>query len=101
MLVEKKSFKKIDSVLEKIEKYIDTKKGVVYVTVESAFPVDSVLEEELKEQVARQLGAAEVKMNRRLLPELLGGYRLRVGGFYIDASLKRQVGKMTAYLAGG
>jgi F0F1-type ATP synthase delta subunit len=32
------------------------------------------------------------------MPELLGGYRLRIGGFYIDASLKGQVEKMTSDL---
>jgi F-type H+-transporting ATPase subunit delta len=97
ILVEKNLFENIDPVLKKIEKIVDDRNGVLEVTVESASP-DDVFEEEFRQQILQRTGAAGIKMSRRLVPELLGGYRLRIGGFYIDASLKGQLEKMTEEL---
>ena len=98
MLVEKNSFGNINTVLQRIEKILDERKGILNVTAESAFPPDEALKEELRRQIAGRTGAAEIKMNWRLVPELLGGYRLRIGAFYVDASLKGQVEKLSADL---
>ena len=38
-------------------------------------------------------------MRTKVVPELLGGYRLRIGEFSIDASLKGQLEKMADKLA--
>jgi F0F1-type ATP synthase delta subunit len=60
--------------------------------------VDSGFEAELARLIREKTGAANVKMKTSVRPELLGGYRLRIGGFYIDASLKGQLAKMKADL---
>ena len=99
MLIEKNRFGNVDRILERIEKIIDERKGILELTAETAFPPDKAFEEEIKQQVARRLGAAGIKMKWQLAPELLGGYRLRIGGFYVDASLKGQTEKMAAELA--
>jgi hypothetical protein len=98
LAVEKKQFKHIDMILSRIEERLDMRRGALTVTVESAVPVDGVFAEELRRQIMKRLGAGEVTMKIQLAPELLGGYRLRFGGFYIDASLKGQIGKMKADL---
>jgi F0F1-type ATP synthase delta subunit len=74
---------------------------VLAVTVESATPLDRAFEEQLKQRIRERLGAAAVKLNAAVVPDLLGGYRLRIGGFFIDASLKGQMEQMKADLAGG
>ena len=99
LLVEKKFFKHIDSVVQRIEKQLDEQKGILDVTAESAAPLDGGLEAELRRLITQKTGAAGIKMKTRLAPELLGGYRLRIGGFYVDASLKGQLEQMTAALA--
>jgi F-type H+-transporting ATPase subunit delta len=101
LLVEKNRFKYIDLVINKIEEHLDARKGILAVTVESASPLDSVFTEKLKQRIIEQLGAAEVKMKTVQIPALLGGYRLRIGGFYIDASLRGQMEKMKTDLAEG
>jgi len=103
LFVEKERFKHIDSVLEKIEGRIDAQKGVLAVTLESAAPLDGAFAsgihvEELRQHIAERTGATGVKMKTRVVPELLGGYRLKIGGFYVDASLRKQVEKMRADL---
>jgi len=104
LLVEKGRFKHVDAVIEKIDARIDAQKGVLAVTLEFAAPserafADDVSAEEFKRRIAKGTGAAEVKMCTRLAPELLGGYKLWIGDFYIDASLKAQAEKMRADLA--
>jgi len=98
LAVEKKQFKNIDMIMSRIEERLDMRRGALTVTVESAVPVDGVFAEELRRQIMKRLGAGEVTMKIQLAPELLGGYRLRFGSFYVDASLKGQIGRMKADL---
>jgi len=98
LLVEKNCFRYIDSVLQKIEDLLNEQEGIIDVSVESAIPMDSGLEEELKRMIKECYGAAGIKMKTVITPDLLGGYRLRVGGYCIDASLKGQLEQMKADL---
>jgi ATP synthase F1 delta subunit len=100
LMVEKNVFRRIDTVIERIEKRLDEQNGVLELTAESAAPVDNAFEEELKKMIAGRTGAAGIKMKMRVVPELLAGFRLRCGSFFVDASLKGQLERMTADLAG-
>jgi F-type H+-transporting ATPase subunit delta len=98
LAVEKNQFRNIDLILRKIEEFLDAKNGILGVSVESASPMDDVFEKELRRRIIAQTGAADLKMKTVLVPDLLGGYRLRIGGYFIDASLKGQMEKMKADL---
>ena len=98
LLVAKNQFKHIDIILQKIEERIDERAGTLAVTIESASPLDNAFEKELKRRILERTGAADIKMKTRLVPALLGGYRLRAGGLYVDASVKGQMDKMRAGL---
>jgi len=98
LLVAKNQFKHIDMILQKIEERIDERAGTLAVTIESASPLDNAFEQELRRRILERTGAANVKMKTRLVPDLLGGYRLRAGGLYVDASVKGQMDKMRAGL---
>ena len=99
LLVEKNHFRHIDSIIKEIEELVNKQNGVLAVTAESASELDSAFKEKLRRQIQDISGAVKVNLDTRLVPELLGGYRLRFGGFYIDASLKGQLKKMKADLA--
>jgi F0F1-type ATP synthase delta subunit len=98
LLVEKNYFRYIDVLLSGIEQRLDKQKGVLSLSLETASTVNSGFEAELTRAIREKTGAAGVKMKTSVKPELLGGYRLRMGGFYIDASLKGQLAKMKADL---
>lgn len=91
LLVEKSNFKHIDIVLERIEERLNDQMGILNVTVESATPLEDSTERELKQKIMKHTGAAEINIRNRIVPELLGGYRLKIGWYYIDASLRRQL----------
>jgi F-type H+-transporting ATPase subunit delta len=98
LLVEKNNFRHVDSVVRRIEQKIDNQNGILDVFAESAAPLDSALAEDLRRNILEQTGAAGIKMKTSVNPALLGGYRLRIGGFHVDASLKGQLDQMTADL---
>jgi len=98
LMIEKNCFRHIDSVMRKIEQRLNELKGILDVTVEFAAPQDSGFEKELRLMIKKRTGAADIKMKTKIIPELMGGYRLRIGGLCYDASLKGQLEKMTADL---
>jgi F-type H+-transporting ATPase subunit delta len=98
LLVEKKSFKYIDVLLQRIEQKLDEQKGFLDLSLEAAAPLDSGFEKELAQMIKEKTGASEVKMKTSVKPELLAGFLIRIGGFYVDASLKGQVEAMKADL---
>jgi F-type H+-transporting ATPase subunit delta len=100
LLTAKNHFHEIDSIIGKIEELLDERRGILSVTAESASPLDSDFVDDLRRRITEKTGAAQVKMHTRVLPELLGGYRLRVGGYYVDASLKGQMNAMKTMLEG-
>jgi len=98
LLVEKNCFRYVNLLIQKIEQNLDAKNGIINAVVEAAIPVDSSFEEKLKLMIKEKTGAASVKMKTGVRPELLGGYILRIGSHYIDASLKGQLESMAAHL---
>ncbi|MDR2942442.1 MAG: F0F1 ATP synthase subunit delta [Treponema sp.] len=100
LLVEKKCFRNIEPLLQRIEQDINRQKGILDVTVESSALMDGSFEKELERMIKEKTGAENIKMKTRVRPELLGGYLLRIGGYYVDASLKGQLESMSAHLGG-
>jgi F-type H+-transporting ATPase subunit delta len=98
LLVEKNCFRHVDLLLQKIEQDLNARNGILDVTLETAAAVDSEFKEKLERQIKEKTGASGVKMKIRVRPELLGGYLLRIGSLFIDASLKGQLENMAAQL---
>jgi len=98
LLVEKNRFRYINLLLQKIEQKLDEKKGILALSLEAASPIDSGFEKEFAQMIKEKTGASGVKMKTSVKPELLGGFLLRVKGFYVDASLKGQLDVLKAGL---
>jgi ATP synthase F1 delta subunit len=98
LLVEKNCFRHIGLLLKKIEQNLDEQNGILDITVETAAPVASDFEKDLEKKIKEKTGASGVKMKTRVRPELLGGYLLRIGSYYVDASLKGQLESMATHL---
>jgi ATP synthase F1 delta subunit len=94
LLVEKNGLKRVDILLTRIEQLLNERRGILDVTVEAAAPFDGGFEEELARMIQEKTGSAGVKIKTVIRPELIGGYLIRLGSFYIDASLKRQMENM-------
>jgi ATP synthase F1 delta subunit len=101
LLAEKHCLKYIDSILTFIESMLNEKNGILDLDIETAAPLDSRFVEEFAQMIKEKTGAQGVNTKTHIRPELLGGYLLRVNGFYIDASIKGQADKMMTELFGG
>ena len=99
LLVEKNNFRYINLLLHRIEQNLDAKNGILNAVIEVSAPADDGFEEKIKLMIKEKTGAVSVKMKTTVKPELLGGYILRIGSHYIDASLKGQLKNMTAQLS--
>jgi F-type H+-transporting ATPase subunit delta len=101
LLVKRNFFKHIDPVLGEIEKILNEQRGILPVVAESALPLDGELEALITGEIKKRKGAAELRLEKRINPDLIGGFRLRIGDELIDASLRSQLQWMAAELTGG
>ncbi|MDR2403384.1 MAG: F0F1 ATP synthase subunit delta [Spirochaetaceae bacterium] len=101
LLTRKSCLCRVDAVAEAAELILDRKRGILNAVMECSLPPEEDLRESLKKGIRRRTGAADVKLEVRVKPELLGGYRLLLGGDCIDASLRAQLLSMTRELSTG
>jgi len=94
LAIRKNCYRYIDTIIAGIEKEIDEQNGILDITMESAVETDRGFEEKLDKIICSQTGAAGIKLHNKLVPELLAGYRLRIGEIFVDASLRAQLENM-------
>jgi F-type H+-transporting ATPase subunit delta len=98
LLARKGLFKRLDAAVRAVEQRVDAINGVLVVELESASPLDADLGEEFKAALLRKYGAREIRLAPRIVPELLGGYRLRAGSDLVDASVRGHLQRMARAL---
>jgi len=98
LMVKKNTIRHLDMVIDELKKFLDRKNGIVKAQVEYVFLPD---ESRIEEAIRKQTGAARVDVTWQHKPELIGGFRLRIGDEVIDASIRSQLRKLEASLASG
>jgi F-type H+-transporting ATPase subunit delta len=103
LLVRKGLARHIPAVAREAEKIWETENRIFTVCVESAFPLEAAFTDALRAKIREKTAAREVRLDTRVMPDLIGGCRLRLGTRRFDASLRGQLHKMAADLraAGG
>jgi hypothetical protein len=104
MLLVKKGFARhFPEVAGEARRIWEAGNGILAVVLESAFPPDEEFMETLRRAVQEKTAARLLKVSVRLMPQLIGGCRLRIGTQCLDASVSGQLRKMAADLhaAGG
>jgi F-type H+-transporting ATPase subunit delta len=106
LMVRKKTIRHINAVIVEINKIWDRRNGIVRAYLEYAFPrkvhfENDDFEGRVKNAVRKKTGAAAVELQAWTNAGLIGGYRLRIGDELIDASVRAQLMKLEACLAGG
>ena len=98
LLIRKNAFSHAGRIIDEIKKILDKRNGIVRVLVEYSLPPGDD-EFRIKEAIKKRTGACRVDITGRLNPDLIGGYRLRMGDEMIDASIRSQLRKLEAGLA--
>ncbi|MDR0450617.1 MAG: F0F1 ATP synthase subunit delta [Treponema sp.] len=99
LLVKRGIFGQAGKIIERIGIELDNLRGFLRAGLDSPFPPEEDLKKDLEKQLAGKTGAKGVVFEVKIVPELLGGYRLRIGGGIIDASLRALLKQMETDLA--
>ncbi len=78
---------------------IDTAKGILNGTIQSAIELDDETMCEIKESLEKRF-SKKLILENRVTPELIGGLRIQVGNMVIDASVKSRLENLKEILAG-
>jgi F-type H+-transporting ATPase subunit delta len=101
LLARKGLLKRFEAAVRAVERRVDAMNGVLAVELESASPLDAELEEDCKAALLRKYEAREIRLVSRIVPELLGGYRLRAGPDLVDASVRGHLQRMAREVGAG
>jgi F-type H+-transporting ATPase subunit delta len=96
LLARRHYFKYAGLLARSIALVLDRRRGIVPVLVEVPFPPDKELQDVLEETLQERMG--QIRLDTRIVPELIGGCRLRIGSDLFDASIRGQLKKMAADL---
>ena len=67
-----------------------TEKKITRVQFDTAVPVDEKIKSHLEKKLKEETGST-IEFSGRVQPELIGGFRLRIGNYRIDASYATQL----------
>ena len=94
LLVKKQYFKHSGSLCTAIDKRSKELAGILDVTVETPSEAAAGFLEGLKAALIRQKGVKNVEFEQKTEPELLGGYRVRIGGERFDYSMAGEINRL-------
>ncbi|MDR2447851.1 MAG: F0F1 ATP synthase subunit delta [Treponema sp.] len=87
LLIRRGLFQRHQVLIEEIGKALANKNGILIAILETAAPLSASFRRNLEQSIKKTAKAREIKLTEKIAPELLGGYKLRVGTRVIDASV--------------
>jgi F-type H+-transporting ATPase subunit delta len=98
LLVERGRAGIVPAVLESYRELADQASGITRVQVTSAVPLDTALEQSIRDTLGRTLGG-RIQTTVRQDPAIIGGLIIRIGDRVIDGSLRTRLQQLRAALA--
>jgi F-type H+-transporting ATPase subunit delta len=99
LLVGADRIRDLDGIIGEYQLLADTDAGRVRATVTTAVPMTAADVDRLEVNLSRRLGA-EVRLDRRVEPAIIGGLVLRIGDRVMDASVATRLQQLRRRLAG-
>ncbi len=90
----------LPAILEAIDDLLDRARGVVSATVTAAEALDAEQQARLRRALER-LSCAEVRLESRVDPSLIGGFVAQFGSYRYDASVRGQLAALESRLTEG
>jgi F-type H+-transporting ATPase subunit delta len=92
LMVRKGMFRHVNLIIKEAKKLLNEKRRLIEVSLEYASPL--LEESRIKEAIKKRTGATKVVLNSTHKPELIGGYKIKIGDEVIDASVRSQLEKL-------
>ena len=93
LLLDKKKWGELPAIMKHLNKIKEESQGFVLAQVESAFPLSPDLKEQLVQKLKLFFGKL-VLLKEKPNPQLIGGLKIRAGGFVFDDSLSFHLKKI-------
>jgi F-type H+-transporting ATPase subunit delta len=100
LIIRKNKFRYLVLISKELNKLLEKKRAIISVAAECTVLPDDNFKSRLKDFLKQRMKATAVEIAWKINPDLLGGYRLRIGDEIMDASVRAQLGKLEACLAG-
>lgn len=100
VLVQNRRLNILESVLNVFREQVAKRRGEIIVTVETAQDLTAAQVKSLQTALKKETGA-DVALNAKVSPEILGGMILTVGSHMIDDSVRRKLDKLKVSMSGG
>jgi len=94
LMMRNRCFYQYQGIVREIEKAINKQNEIEEVIIETAEELQEGILEAVKEKALRLTGAKGIKLILRVIPDLIGGIRLRWGSIVLDGSIKWRLEKM-------
>ena len=104
LMVIKNMFRHVSLIIKEIKHIRNNRNGIIELVLEyasSSNELTPVEETGIIKAIKKRSGAAEVVLNSRQNPDLIGGYRIRFGDEVIDASVRFQLKNLLTCLKSG
>lgn len=99
-LVQNRRLNILESVLSGFKEQVAQRRGEIIVTVETAQDLTAAQMKELQAVLKKETGA-DIALNTKVSPEILGGMVVTVGSHMIDDSVRRKLDKLKVSMSGG
>jgi F0F1-type ATP synthase delta subunit len=87
-------------IVARIRKIMDENRGTVQAVLEAPFEPDAAFTDLVKQRLLAKTKARQIELGFRLSPELIGGFRIRMGSLLLDGSLEARLAKMASDFGG-
>ncbi|MDR2842083.1 MAG: F0F1 ATP synthase subunit delta [Spirochaetaceae bacterium] len=91
IMIKKGCGKNLPDLIAQIESQSDTQQRIFNISIDCSGEITDQFVESLKTLYTEKLDAKEVRIKTKLIPELVGGYRINFGGRRLDYSLSRKL----------
>jgi len=98
-LVHNRRLNILESVLDVFKEQVAKRRGEIIVTVETAQDLTAAQMKSLQATLKKETGA-DIALNARVSPEILGGMIVTVGSHMIDDSVRRKLDKLKTSMSG-
>ena len=90
----------LSSILSTFEKEVSKRRGEIIVTVETAQDLTAAQAKSLQSTIKKETGA-NIALDTKVSPEILGGMIVTVGSHMIDDSVARKLERLKTSISGG
>ena len=98
LLIQKNLVKIMPQISQEYGILMDRHNGIEHAEVTTAVEMDFSTELKVKNQLAR-LTSSEIKISKKVSPDIIGGFVARVGDSVIDASIRNRLQKLKQNIA--